>query len=1828
MPKRASRGLSALAFVVLVLAGFASPAAAGGARHVVTTQDGDYYGFDLRSEQNVSLPQCEAACLGDPACRAFTYNSKAKWCFLKSDFGHLNRFPGAVAGKVVEATGGPDIGAPPALGFLPDYIRDEAQKAKTTFSAPMPLNGDGLGALTAQAEGAMAANDPRGAVGMLVEALSIAPDEGSLWLGLARASVAIKPANSNENSKLQQQGTSAAFNAYQASRTAASRAASLAVLAKALENRSLFRPALEAYKASLALVPSQAVQAAYADLRARKGFRVIDHTVDADSLSARVCVQFSDALVKSGVDYGPFVTVDDAAPKAVEAKNKQICVEGLEHGQRYRIALRAGLPAAVGEVLQAPVLLNVYVRDRAPSAHFTGDNFVLPSTARRGIPLVTVNTDQVKVALYRVGARSIAQLLSGSQFLRQLSGYDVETIENDLGAPVWHGTLDVASDPNKEVVTSFPIDEALPERKPGVYVLTAVPSSARDNDWQSRATQWFVVSDIGLSTYAGDDGLNVFARSLATAKPIGGVDLKLIARNNEILGTATSDADGRVHFAAGLMRGTAGMAPAVITAANGTSDYVFLDLTRAGFDLSDRGVTGRPAPGALDVLAWTERGIYRAGETVHVAALARDHAANAVSNLPLTFLFRRPDGVEMRRIVNDGADLGGYAVALALPQNAMRGTWTVSVYTDPKANAVAEKRFLVEDFIPDRTAFDLTSDAGEIAVGRPAKVDVDGRFLYGAPAAGLSLEGEVNITTTRKWDAFPGYFFGLADDDNEEAKQVPLENLPVLDAQGKASFDVSVGDLPVTTRRLAASVVVRMREGSGRAVEKSLDLDIANSGPMIGVKPAFDGDSVPESSTASFRVIAASPDGKRLAMPGLKWSLVKIERNYQWYHNDNGWNYEAVDYTRQVADGHIDASADSEPEISVPVDWGRYRLQVETDDATGPATSVEFDAGWFVTASSTDTPDGLELALDKPAYAPGDVAHLKVSPHFAGQLLVTIGADGVLATQTASVPKGGATIDIPVRSDWGAGVYVTATLFRPGDAQASHMPMRAIGVKWLTIDPGAHKLGVALSPPKQMEPRRPLDIPVSVSGLSAGETAYVTVAAVDVGILNLTNYEVPDPEGWYFGQRQLGLELRDLYGRLIDGSQGAAGRIRSGGDMPQMASHGSPPTQKLVAFFSGPVKVDADGKAHVSFDMPQFNGTVRVMAVAWSKAGVGHASTDVIVRDPVVVTASVPKFMAPQDRAELRLDIANTDGPAGDYALDVSSMGGVKVDPADVPATVSLAQGGKTALEIPIKATSGGDGSIAIRLSREGGPSVGQPVAIPVRPAVMPVTSQMKVSLAAHGGSLTVDSDLLAASLLDGASVSVGVSRASAFDVPALVMSLDRYPYGCAEQTTSRALPLLYLSEMSAAAGLAEDPGIHKRVQDAIYRVLSYQSASGSFGLWGPGSGDLWLDAYVTDFLTRAREQNYVVPADAMRQSLENLQNALSYDVNLKDQGDQIAYALYVLARNRKASVGDLRYYADTQIEQFSSPLARAQIAASLGLYGDVQRADRAFRSAYDLASVTHNVSYLRSDYGSALRDDAAMLALAAEMRPVPSLVPDMVKLAAAARAARSYTSTQEQAWMLLAARAIKESGTDLKLKVDGIPYTGNLARRMSGEDLATSPLTVANEGSEPVTALVTTIAAPKQPLPAGGNGFQIEKSYYTLDGEQTNVTEAKQNERFVVVIKVRQLNDWPSRVLITDLLPAGFEIDNPHIVGSADLSHFEWLGNDKPTHAEFRKDRFVAAFDHSRGDKGAMTVAYVVRAVTPGVYALPAASVEDMYRPQYSARTAGGHMEVQASAR
>ena len=280
--------------------------------------------------------------------------------------------------------------------------------------------------------------------------------------------------------------------------------------------------------------------------------------------------------------------------------------------------------------------------------------------------------------------------------------------------------------------------------------------------------------------------------------------------------------------------------------------------------------------------------------------------------------------------------------------------------------------------------------------------------------------------------------------------------------------------------------------------------------------------------------------------------------------------------------------------------------------------------------------------------------------------------------------------------------------------------------------------------------------------------------------------------------------MHDFYGRLIDGWLGVAGSIRTGGDGPGPAIKGSVPKERLVALYSGVVDLDAEGRATVAFDIPQFNGAVRLMAVAWTQSGVGKVVQDVIVSDPLVITSSLPQFLAPGDASRLRLDIANTDGPEGDYHIALRTNGPLDLQGSGGLRTVRLAAG--------IRAGRPGDAEIVISMTGPDDRALEATRQLTVRPAALP--------LAANGGALVVDRELLAASYLGDASVSISVSN-SRFDVPSLLMALDRYPFGCTEQTTSRALPLLYVNDFDAPPALLADKGLQEWVQEAIERVCS-----------------------------------------------------------------------------------------------------------------------------------------------------------------------------------------------------------------------------------------------------------------------------------------------------------------------------------------------------------------------------------------------------------------------
>ena len=1752
------------------------------------------------------------------------------------------------------------------INVIKDAERYEAQ-IKAAFKPGKRAAAELIGAGVKSMSGPQA--NPRGAVEFFREAIFIEPANATAWRSLAEALLAVTPdPNKNsEKSELIIAASAAALRASERAVTATERSRSLIVLSDVMQRRSYWRAAITTLKVALAVDENPLRRAALNALIAEHGFRILETKTDADAVNPRACLQFSEPLATGQIDFSTFIKVDGHEAQAVSAETRQLCVDGLKHGQRYQIQVRQGLPSAIDENLIKTVDLNVYVRDRAASVRAAGRAYVLPRTGQQGIPLTTVNTDAVKVEVFRIGDRNLASAIQSGDFQKNVSSYDIEQIKDRSGQSVYTGELVTTNRLNEDVTTAFPVSEALPKLQPGVYVLSASvanKSSNQDNDSRHRTSQWFIVSDLGMTAFKGHDGVHGFVRSLATAVPVGGVKVRMIARNNEVLAEAKTDARGYVHFEAGLQRGEGGQAPAYLsaeTAINDTVDFSFLDLTTAAFDLSDRGVKGRDAPGPIDAFTFADRGVYRPGETVHLTSLVRDNAGQA-AKLPVTLIVTRPDGVEHKRIALVEESLGGRSADVVLGGGAQTGTWRVRLHTDPKAEAISSAAFLVEDFVPERLEMKLEAISAVLEPEAGGSIKLNGRYLYGPPAANLAVEGEIVVKASSKDVAgLAGYRFGQADEKIAPARKT-LEGLPETDASGLATLPISLPQIERTARPLEADIIIKLRESGGRTIERTINLPIAANGPRIGIKPLFGVAGATqlqsgEGEAVAFETLLVDVSGKPIAAKGLKWELLKLEQRWQWYSRDNEWTYDAQTSTRRVASGTLDTTGTAPQRITNKVDWGRYRLEVSAIDASGAAgavpilSSVIFNAGWWQ-EEAADSPEMLDIALDKPSYKVGDIARVRIASKMAGKVQIAVLGSGVIAMQEADLPAGGGEIAVPVTDKWGAGAYVTATVFRPLDQAEKRMPGRALGLKWLAVDGDGHKLQITLSAPEKVKSASKLIVPVTLAGLTAGEQARVTIHAVDAGILNLTRYETPKPDAWFFGQRKLGLEIRDFYARLIDGMKAERGRLRSGGDGgagDSMSLSGAPPVEATLALTSGIVTVGANGTAQVIFDLPDFNGTVRLTAVAWSEGRVGSTSKDVIVRNAVALTAAAPRFLTLGDEARLQLDLHNVEGPAGDYQVNVSRLAvdGTTTGPQSIAAkSMTLKAGEKKADAILLKPTDVGLMTLDVSVRGPGDIAVKRTLSFDVKPPAGDIKRTTIATLAPKGGKLVLSADLLADLIPSTAKVTAHVGPLASLNVPGLLAELDRYPYGCAEQTTSRALPLLYVNDVARQIGIGADITLKVRVASAIERVLEMQDSSGAFGVWGPSNGDLWLTSYVTDFLLRARENGHVVHAKALSLALDKLANSVAVEQDFTKGGENRAYALYVLARGGRAPVGELRYDIDARLDTFATALSQAQLGAALGLVGDRERAEKAFAAALKKmdAPAAADAGY-RRDYGSSLRDGAAIFTLASELKLAKGETPRLIDVLAKAYATKTYTSTQEQAWMLLAAKSVADQASDATLTLNGTPHQGKLMRSLKAAELKDGGLTIENTGDAATSAVVSVIGSALTPEPATSKGFVIDRSYYTMDGKKIEMKSAAggsstivQNERFVVVLKI-DAADVGGRILLVDRLPAGFEIENPRLVDSGDVKSLEWLKTTRtPEHTEFRDDRFVAAFDffgtegRRRNSDGetteaakTATVAYLVRAVTPGVFVHPAATVEDMYRPERHARTASGQLTVTA---
>lgn len=1557
-----------------------------------------------------------------------------------------------------------------------------------------------------------------------------------------------------------------------------------------------------------------------------------DLDVESDSESPRVCLRFSQELKPAkDVDYGDYVRFEPKIASTFIVRGRRLCVEGPAHGRIYKVTVLRGLPAASGKTYQETEDFTVSVPDRSPTMNFGGAAYILPRGGKREVALDSVNVEKAKVTVLRINDRNLIQEINQGRISKLLSRYDAGNIASTAGEHVWNGTIEIKSERNRKVTTAIPISDIVKDPKPGIYAIMATPEGSTGRYYgSSEATQWFVVSDLGLSTYRGSDGLHVFVRSLASAKPAAGVTLRLIARNNEVLGDAVTDANGAAAFAPGLMRGKGGARPAAVMASGRDSDFNFHDISRPAFDLTDRGVGGRGAPGPVDAYLYTDRGVYRPGETVHIVTLLRDDKAVAISGPPLRIKLFQPNGKEYQKFdLNDGDEGGGHHLSFTLSTAARTGQWTVRAYVDPKGRAVGSAGFKVEDFAPERMEVTLKPERTQLAPKADNSVEVSARFLYGAPAAGLAVDGEIVLQQDMNpYPAHKGFKFGLVQEEWRAKRRELAETK--TDAEGKARLAVRLDEPPDTSRPLRAVIRASVSEAGGRAVSRTVGLPARTSPFTIGIRPRFGDRWVGIKTEAGFDVIAVDRDGATTAAGDLTYELIREDYDYRWYYRHGKWGYKVLINESSLESGKLSVAKEKPNVLNFRLNWGRYRLEVH-DKRTRAATSVRFQVGWFASARGADVPDKLEIALDKEKYKAGDTAKVHIRPPFAGEVLLTVAGARLYATKSFAIPKEGKTVELAVARDWDAGAYVTATVFRPADKQTERQPARAVGVAWLGRDFSDRILSVRLDAPDKVTPRRTVKLGIAVDGVTPGQSAHVTVAAVDEGILQLTRFKTPAPDDHYYGKRRLAVELRDDYGRLIKSAKGRRGRLRQGGDAAAAKRHlgGLDASSiKTVSLFSGKVRLDAKGRASVPLVIPDFNGRLRLMVVAYDRSRVGHAQRPLTVRDKLVSQLTLPRFLAPRDAGGATLSLHNVDGADGEYRIELAATGAARVAGGKGGETVKLARDGRRTMRFGLEGAAVGVAHISLSIEGPKGFSINRSWELAVRPAQAVVTEKIARRLD-PGRSVAFDRDMIEKFVPGTGEVLLSFSRHPDFGMADLLKSLSRYPYGCAEQTTSRALPLLYVSEVARSIGIAENETvIHSRVQAAIGRLLSMQRSDGSFGMWSSRDRrEDWLSAYVMDFMTQAKKKGYLVPEFAYKRGMQWLKSRVASGNFRENYLPVASYAHYVLASAAQADMASLRYFHDTYLTEVPTMLGRAQVGAALALQGDPQRARNAFAAAPKARSFWRSFFGARRHYayyGSDLREAAGVVYLAAMSNAYSNQLPNLVEALNKLRERRKYLSTQEKAWLLLVAAALQK-GEPMEIGLNGRDLgarTKPFHLMADGDELAKG-IKIENRGDAALWQNVSITGVPADDLDREESGFTVSREFYTLDGKRADLQKVRQSDVLVAVINGEATTRLDHQALIVDLLPAGFEIENERLTGGRTSKELGWLPKlTRARHTEKRDDRYVAAVDLHRRN-GGFSLAYIVRAVTPGAFRLPAVYVEDMYKPEHFARSQMGTVTI-----
>lgn len=1552
-------------------------------------------------------------------------------------------------------------------------------------------------------------------------------------------------------------------------------------------------------------------------------FRVTDFNQPAGQANPMVCMQFNYELDATYPHPEDFVLLQarplaqasawQSMPVSIQHKANNFCLRDLNHGSRYELTFRDGMPLSNQQAVSKPYIYSFSIGDRDPEFKFQTATYILPSNQNARVPVKVVNLHAATVSVYRLSPEQVKDSMQSEQFFESYRGWSIDRLAKSAQF-IGKTELNWQISNNQSKRINLDLSEVLHDHPPGAYVLHADTGQDR---WSDQDVQTLIYTDIGLTTYQGNDGLSVYARSYQTGLPKAGIQVDLVAKNHDLLDTAFTNAQGKVVFDATLMQGQFGHQPVQVRHLGDSGEYAVLNLTGQQLDMSDRPVDGAPALTPLNAYLFSERGVYRLGETLVLTAMVRDESLKAVGNMPLTLKLIRPSGdVAVTRSIY-ALNHGGFQQRLSIPSSGRTGQWQAALFLNPQEAPIGKLNFEVADYVPETIKVVLHTDNPTYS-NDATQIEVQSDFLYGAPASNLEVTSQAIVKQQRRlFDQYKGYVFGSA-----QAFSTDVSRLDAVttDASGLAQVKVPNNLLQPAWQQqaLVMNLRVEVKEPSNRVATRNIQLAAIQLPSWVGIKTQNDYPVYDRNKPVVLNLANITSAQQPIAGADLRYTLIQENWDYHWYYTSSRWRYKVSKFDQNIVQsGNVITNAAGLASIDFGImDWGRYRLEV-TDVNSNQTTQLAFRNGWWhADGSQSATPDNVKLAPAVKSLQVGDSLALKVEAPYAGQLHLLVANDHIIEEHLIDLSKATTELQLEAKAEWGQGVYFIASVYRPGKEQVG--PARAIGITHVKVERPQLHTTLSIHAPEQVRPNEQTSIHIDTN-LPAGSP--VVLAAVDEGILQLTRYQTPNPGQWFLQKRRLGLGIRDLYGHLIQHKDGELLKLRFGGD-----SDGGAPTAppmdtfvKPVAIVSGLVPVDDKGKATVDITFPQFNGQVRLMAVAFDDLAMGATSEAMLVRYPLVVQPSLPRFLAQGDTAEIGVSVHNIELPAGqEISLEWQATEGLILD--DAKASIALGQGQRKTVSARVRGQQIGNHRLGLTVKVKGKtPQVYTWDLTVVQNRF--IETHYQQTLVAPGERTTLLS-LVGDLNKDSRHMSLQATDKPSFDTGWLTDSLSRYPFGCLEQTTSKAWPILILNGSASNSDEASNKQ-KKHLDKAIQHLASMQLRNGSFSLWRGGSrSEEWLTMYAAEFLLEANKLGYAVP----QHMLEGVRSYVQ-----RYRGDSVAshaYAYYLRAKMGVLDPGDLRYLISKVLRNQYRP----QVYSHLLLAADMIGQETLVNKLLANTKLPKTGYWYREDYSSYLRD-AAMLSHtllviakgdATLKEKAYSQMQELFKEAQDKR----WLSTQEKAWLIRLADQLGQA----KQLAANLPVTIDF-RDMALADVADYLVQQDNWSSfknasaqAMYLSFTATGVQQEQTSAASHNGVVIKTQYTHMGtGENMSLDKVTVGTEVLVSHKINLTQGADVELSLEAPVPAGFELENPRLTGLR--TQVSDLPRTEPSFEQFRDDRYMAAWSLPNGfrslNQGESTIAYVMRAVTPGEYLVPAAIVEDMYRPENRANTAEGRVII-----